>query len=139
MQNWPTSPTCGRRCRSTGSFSGQQEHHDGVSLLECQGSFGVFPKGFGYYLKQLAIKPQRANGRLGVHSLRKTVIQALQASRLSGERRRAFVGHERGDADVHEADYMRPWSAEELASLFPGLKWAEWLDLAGVRRLLTRS
>lgn len=103
------------------------------------GSGNAISKGFGYYLKQLAIKPQRANGRLGVHSLRKTVIQSLQASQLSGERRRAFVGHERGDADVHEADYMRPWSAEELASLFPGLKWAEWLDLAGVRRLLPGS
>jgi len=100
------------------------------------GSGNAISKGFGYYLKQLAVKPQRANGRLGVHSLRKTVIQSLQASQLSGERRRAFVGHERGDADVHEADYMRPWSAEELASLFPGLKWAEWLDLAGVRKLL---
>ncbi|WP_257386732.1 site-specific integrase [Tahibacter caeni] len=103
------------------------------------GSGNAISKGFGYYLKQLAIKPQRANGRLGVHSLRKTVIQSLQASQLSGERRRAFVGHERGDADVHEADYMRPWSAEELASLFPGLKWAEWLDLAGVRKLLRNT
>ena len=46
------------------------------------------------------------------------------------------MGHERGDADVHEADYMRPWTAQELASLFPGLKWAEWLDLVGIRELL---
>lgn len=100
------------------------------------GAGNAISKGFGYYLQQLGIKPQRANGRLGVHSLRKTVIQALQASQLSGERRRAFVGHERGDTDVHEADYMRPWTAQELASLFPGLKWAEWLDVAGIRKLL---
>ena len=100
------------------------------------GAGNAISKGFGYYLQQLGIKPQRANGRLGVHSLRKTVIQALQASQLSGERRRAFVAYERGDADVHEADYMRPWTPQELASLFPGLKWAEWLDVAGVRELL---
>jgi integrase len=94
------------------------------------GTGNAVSKGFSYYIAQLGIKPRRANGRVGFHSLRKTVIQALQGAKLPAERRRAFVGHEQGDGDVHEADYMRPWRAEELAELFPGLRWGEWLCLA---------
>lgn len=97
------------------------------------GTGNAISKGFGYYLKQIGIKPRRANGRVGFHSLRKTVIQALQASGLSGERRRAFVGHEQGDGgDVHQASYMRPWTAKELAELFPGLRWRQLLRLVSL-------
>lgn len=92
-------------------------------------------KGFGYYLSRLGIRPRRSNGRLGFHSLRKTVVQELQASGLPADRRRAFVGHEAGD-DVHQADYMRAWTAAELAELFPGLRWSTWLQLDLIRPLL---
>ena len=95
-------------------------------------------KGFGYYLKGLGITPRRAHGILGIHSLRKTVIQTLQGSSLPAERRRALVGHEAGDAapDTHAAAYMRPWTVNELAAYHPALPWAEWLDVHSVRSLL---
>lgn len=31
---------------------------------------------------------------------------------------------------------MRSWTADELASLFPGLRWGEWLDFDGLKALL---
>jgi len=99
------------------------------------GAGNAISKGFGYYLDKLGIKPRRANGIVGFHSLRKTVIQELQGSRLPAERRRAFVGHEAGD-DVHESVYMRPWTAGELAELFPGLGWASWLEIEALKGLL---
>lgn len=99
------------------------------------GAGNAISKGFGYYLDKLGIKPRRANGIVGFHSLRKTVIQELQGSRLPAERRRAFVGHEPGD-DVHESVYMRPWTAGELAELFPGLGWGSWLEFDRLKTLL---
>ena len=100
------------------------------------GAGNAISKGFGYYLGVLGIKPRRANGTLGFHSLRKNVIQELQGSKtLTAERRRAFVGHESGDADVHEEAYMRRWTAEELGGLFPGLTWKEWLNFAKLKKL----
>jgi hypothetical protein len=72
---------------------------------------------------------------VGFHSLRKTVIHALQGSGVSDERRRAFVGHE-GMDDVHSTVYMRPWTARELSELWAGLQWREWLDFNGIREIL---
>ncbi|TDR40488.1 hypothetical protein DFR29_113190 [Tahibacter aquaticus] len=100
------------------------------------GAGNAISKGFGYYLDKLGIRPRRSNGIVGFHSLRKTVIQELQGSRLLADRRRAFVGHEPGD-DVHQVDYMRPWTAEELSELFPGLRWKKWLEVGSLRVLLT--
>ena len=99
------------------------------------GAGNAISKGFGYYLDKLGIKPRRVNGIVGFHRLRKTVIQELQGSRLPAERRRAFVGHEPGD-DVHESVYMRPWTAGELAELFPGLGWGSWLEFDRLKTLL---
>lgn len=99
------------------------------------GAGNSISKGFGYYLSRLGIRPRRSTGTLGFHSLRKTVVQELQASGLPADRRRAFVGHEAGD-DVHQADYMRAWTATELAELFPGLRWSAWLELDRIRPLL---
>lgn len=101
------------------------------------GAGNAISKGFAYYLhKQLGVKPQRANGTVSFHSLRKNVIQELQGSKLPAERRRAFVGHEPGDDDVHEVFYMRPWRAEELAELFPGLTWGRWIRCDELKVLL---
>lgn len=99
------------------------------------GAGNSISKGFGFHLNRLGIRPRRSTGTLGFHSLRKTVVQELQASGLPAERRRAFVGHEAGD-DVHQADYMRAWTAFELAELFPGLRWNRWLQLDSIRPLL---
>ncbi|NYE30948.1 integrase [Rhodanobacter sp. K2T2] len=95
-------------------------------------------KGFSYYLASLGVKPRREHGIVGVHSLRKTVIQTLQGCSLSAERRRAIVGHENGDPppDTHATAYMRPWTGKELAAFFPGLPWGEWLAFEGLRPLL---
>lgn len=92
-------------------------------------------KGFSYHLKGIGIKPRRAAGTVGFHSLRKNMIQALQGSPLPAERRRALVGHEAGE-DVHEADYMRPWTPKELAQCFPGISWGKWLNFKGLMPLL---
>jgi len=123
---------------------------DRVERLRGQGADRLFPdmkidgksgagnaisKGFSYLLARLEIKPRRANGTLGFHSLRKTVIQQLQASSLPAERRRALVGHEAGE-DVHASDYMRPWTAQELTAFFPGLPWASWINLSAITALL---
>jgi hypothetical protein len=86
---------------------------DRVTRLRADGEERLFPamridsaarrgnamgKGFSYYIGVPGIKPRRANGIVGIHSLRKTVIQTLQGSSLSVERRRAIVGHETGDS-----------------------------------------
>jgi integrase len=95
-------------------------------------------KGFGYYLKGLGITPRRAHGIVGIHSLRKTVIQVLQGSSLSAERRRALMGHEAGDPapDTHATAYMRAWTPKELAAYHPALPWNEWLDIEALAELL---
>lgn len=123
---------------------------DRVVRLRSQGADRLFPemridsksgagnaisKAFSYYIGTLGIKPRRANGTVGFHSLRKTVIQELQGSNLPAERRRALVGHEVGD-DVHEAHYMRPWKASELAVFFSELRWSSWAHLPALRALL---
>ncbi|MET4677710.1 MULTISPECIES: site-specific integrase [unclassified Luteibacter] len=92
-------------------------------------------KGFSYQLKGVGIKARRAAGTVGFHSLRKNMIQTLQGASLPAERRRAFVGHEAGE-DVHEADYMRPWTPRELAQCFPGIGWGTWLNFDGLLPLL---
>jgi len=101
------------------------------------GSGNAISKAFSYYLGQLGVKPRRENGRLGFHSLRKNVVQRMQAGHVSGELRRAYVGHEAGDHhDVHAEAYMRPWTATELTTIFPALSWSEWLDIEALRALL---
>lgn len=125
---------------------------DRVEKLRAEGKARLFPdlqldvkggpgnaitNGFSYLLRGLRVTPRRANGRIGFHSLRKSVIQELQGSPLLEERRRAFVGHEDGDDDVHRTVYMREWRPEELAALFPGLTWGTWLDIPRLRKLLT--
>lgn len=114
---------------------GKERLFDGMRIDGRAGAGNAISKGFGYYLDKLGIKPRRTNGIVGFHSLRKTVIQELQGSRLPAERRRAFVGHELGD-DVHESVYMRPWTAAELAELFPGLGWRNWLEFDRLKTLL---
>jgi integrase len=115
--------------------------HDRLFDVKLDGRAGVgaaVSSGFSYYITaQLGLKPRRAQATIGFHSLRSTVIQALQASRLPEERRRALVGHE--GTDSHSAVYMRPWTPLELSELWTGLKWGEWLDFAGLRALLVNS
>jgi integrase len=119
-------------------YAGEERLFPDVNLEGKAGKGSVISKSFTYHLQraEVAVKPRRQNGRVGFHSLRKTVIQALQGTMVSDERRRAFVGHEQSD-DVHTTSYMRPWTAEELSSLWAGLKWGEWLDVVAVKNLLS--
>lgn len=117
--------------------AGEERLFPDVNLEGKAGKGSVISKSFTYHLQrsEVAVKPRRQNGRVGFHSLRKTVIQALQGTMVSDERRRAFVGHEQSD-DVHTTSYMRRWTAEELSSLWAGLKWGEWLDVSQLKELL---
>lgn len=104
----------------------------GIRLDGKAGRGSAISKTFTTHLEGLNIKARRENGTLGFHSLRKTVIQALQGSALTPERRRSLVGHEPGD-DVHTIHYMRPWTPAELSGFREGLPWGEWLDVPALR------
>lgn len=62
-------------------------------------------------------------------SQRKRAFESLK-SFLGADTPAASVTH------VHQSSYMRPWSAQELASLFPGLTWGTWLRKAELIPLL---
>ncbi|KGI76896.1 DUF6538 domain-containing protein [Oleiagrimonas soli] len=116
---------------------GEERLFPQVNLDGKAGKGSAISKNFGYLLqrKEVGVRPRREHGRVGFHSLRKTVVQSLQGTGVSDERRRAFVGHEQSD-DVHATVYMRAWTAEELSSLWAGLKWGEWLRMDELRALL---
>lgn len=115
--------------------AGEDRLFPGMKIDGKSGAGNAISKGFSYLLNRLDIKARRAEGTVGFHSLRKNVIQQLQGTSLPAERRRALVGHEAGD-DVHGANYMREWTAKELAEFFPGLPWAAWLNLVEIKWLL---
>jgi integrase len=111
----------------------------GMHIDSKAGKGNSISKGFTYYLGKLGINARRENGTVGMHSLRKTVIQTLQGYKpLPEERRRALMGHEKGESsgDVHSTNYMRPWTAGELRAYEKGLKWGEWLDIDALKPLL---
>jgi hypothetical protein len=73
---------------------------------------------------------------VGFHSLRKTVIQAMQTVGVPAEHRAQFVGHDLDDE--HHAAYSRHYTpAEQLAVIGPALRWS--LDLAAVRAAVTTN
>ncbi|WP_285404060.1 DUF6538 domain-containing protein [Luteibacter sp. ME-Dv--P-043b] len=118
---------------------GHERFFPQMRIDSAAGKGNSISKGFNYYLGTIGVKPRRAAGIIGIHSLRKTLIQQLQGwLPLPAERRRALVGHENGDPapDTHAGSYMRAWKPEELAAFFPGLPWANWLLLGAVRSLL---
>lgn len=115
---------------------GEERLFPGVRLDGKAGPGNSVSKGFAYYVGIVGIRKRHPNGRVGFHSLRKNVIQQLQGTRLSDDRRRALVGHEGQGIDVHRLHYMRPWRVEELTEFFEGLKWGEWLDFGGVESIL---
>lgn len=67
---------------------------------------------FGRYIAGLGVKPKV--GKVGFHSLRKTVIQAMQTGGVSSEVRAQYVGHEL--SDEHHSSYSRRYIATELAA-----------------------
>lgn len=107
-----------------------------IRLDSKAGTGATISKGFTNYLKAVKVGPRRSVGRVGFHSFRKTMTQALQAAGLSDERRRAYLGHEPGEDDSHGVAYMRPWTPKEFATLHQGMPWGQWLDINGLRPLL---
>lgn len=120
---------------------------DRVSTLRAAGETRFFPdvkvgsvNGMGNWLSKAfsrhldACKVDAgAIGRVGFHSLRKTVIQAMQTGGVSSEHRAQFVGHDLDDE--HHAAYSRDYTpAEQLKVIGPTLRWP--LDLAAVRGAL---
>jgi integrase len=114
---------------------GEEWLFPGLKLDGAAGVGNALSKGFSYYLKTLGVKPRRMNGRVGFHSLRKNVTQQLQASAVTEERRRAYMGHEPGE-DTHAVVYMRSWTAEELTAVTLGLQWGHWLARKELRLVL---
>lgn len=109
-----------------------------INLLAKAGPGSAISKGFSYLISEkLGFSPTRVEARIGFHSLRKNVIQQLQGhDALPGERRRALVGHQAEEGDVHARIYMRKWTAGELAPFEAGLTWGSWLDFEGLRQIL---
>jgi integrase len=76
---------------------------------------------FGRHLTALGVNAKV--GKVGFHSLRKTVIQSLQAAGVASEVRAQLVGHLLNDE--HHATYSRRYTVAELAErVFPAL--ANW-------------
>ena len=71
----------------------------------------------------------------GFHSLRKTVVQQMQAAGVPSEARAQLVGHDLDDE--HHATYSRKLTAAELLPWLSQLAYG--LDLDGLRPLLTAS
>lgn len=76
------------------------------------GSGNFLSAAFGRHLTALGIKAKV--GKVGFHSLRKTVIQTLQSSGVASEVRAQLVGHLLDDE--HHATYSRRYTVAELAA-----------------------
>lgn len=75
---------------------------------------------FGRYIKSVGVEPRA--GKVGFHSLRKTVVQTMQSGGVPSEYRAQFVGHELGDE--HHAAYSRRYSMSELGRrVLPSLQY----------------
>ena len=74
-------------------------------------------------------------GKRGFHSLRKTVVQQMQAAGVPSEVRAQLVGHDLDDE--HHATYSRRFTAAELLPWLSRLAYG--LDLDALRPLLTAS
>jgi integrase len=100
---------------------------DYVASLRKVGKTRLFPKtkvgsvnghgnflsaAFGRYIAKLGVKPKM--GKIGFHSLRKTIVQQMQSEGVPSEFRAQYVGHELGDE--HHAAYSRQYSMAELAA-----------------------
>ncbi|CAM0120623.1 Site-specific integrase [Stenotrophomonas geniculata] len=85
-------------------------------------------KAFSHLLSETLKISARGEGRIGLHSFRKTVIQRMQDALVGKEYRVAYVGHEGGREtdDDHSAVYGKKISPAVLsAQCFPALNWAE--------------
>lgn len=112
--------------------------------IERKSKGGAVSNATSNQLKRLGITlgdQGRKKKRLGFHSFRSTIIQALQeGSEEFSERRHAFVGHIREDekraASAQRKHYMRAWTPSEIAVLLDRITWGQWLDFERLRAVL---
>lgn len=126
-----------------------------VKLDGKSGKGNAISKGFSNLLDAIGIRPtvdpdlaltKELAPKLGMHSFRDTLIQAMQG-KTSEELRKAYVGHsfegtrprKEQMRSAHEVSYMRAWTAEEIAQVFKGINWGKWLDFEGLTRLLAQT
>ena len=93
-------------------------------------------KSFTRWLGKSAILTDAEKGRVGFHSLRKTVVQTLQAAGVAAEVRAAIVGHELDD-EHHAAYSTRSPTKAAAEALGHGLCYG--LALGDLRPLLTEN
>jgi integrase len=126
-----------------------------VKLDGKSGKGNALSKGFSNLIELIGVAPtidpdlaltKTLAPRIGMHSFRDTLIQAMQG-RTSEELRKAYVGHSFEGArprkeqarSAHEVSYMRAWSVEEIAQVFRGISWGGWLDFEGLAPLLAQT
>ena len=90
-------------------------------------------KSFTRWLGKSAILTDAEKGRVGFHSLRKTVVQTLQAAGVAAEIRAAIVGHELDDEHYAAYSTRSPTKAAAEA-LAKGLTYG--LDICAIRSFL---
>ena len=126
-----------------------------VKLDGKSGKGNAISKGFSKLLISLGVTPtvdpdlaltKDLDPKIGMHSFRDTVIQAMQGN-ADEELRKAYVGHKfegrRSRAESvrgsHETSYMRKWTPKEVSRVFAGVSWRLWLDFDALRELLKQS
>lgn len=126
-----------------------------VKLDGKSGKGNAISKGFSKLLDTLEVKPtidadlaltKELNPKIGMHSFRDTIIQAMQGY-ADEELRKAYVGHSHEGKrprpermkGSHETAYMRAWTTEEISRVFSGIQWRRWLDIDRLRDLLNQS
>ena len=92
--------------------SGQTRLFPRTKVGSVNGHGNFLSAAFGRYIKSIGVEPRV--GKVGFHSLRKTVVQTMQSAGVPSEYRAQFVGHELGDE--HHAAYSRRYSMLELAA-----------------------
>lgn len=120
---------------------------DHVAALRAAGETRLFPrakvggvngmgnwlsKAFSYHIQREGAKVEK--GRLGFHSLRKTLTHRLQDAGVHPEIRAAIEGHELDDE--HHMSYSRDITPAEMRTALNKVDYG--LDLAGLRAALAR-
>jgi integrase len=100
--------------------SGKDRLFPRAKVGSVNGAGNFLSAAFGRHLTALGMKAKV--GKVGFHSLRKTVIQTLQAAGVASEVRAQLVGHLLDDE--HHATYSRRYTVAELAErVFPALAY----------------
>lgn len=88
-------------------------------------------KAFSRHLETCKVSAS-GTGKVGFHSLRKSVVQAMQTAKVATDYRAQFVGH---DLDDEHFTYTRDYTTAELLDVCcPALRWS--LNLTAVREAL---